>query len=62
MRQVISRLLDEWAPKGAFDFEEFASHFPITVMCSLIGASPGCVARWCARRWRRWGLSFSLIP
>jgi len=40
MREVISGLLDEWAPKGAFDFEEFASHFPITVMCRLIGGPP----------------------
>jgi cytochrome P450 len=40
MRAVISQLLDEWAPKGAFDFEEFASWFPITVMCRMIGASP----------------------
>jgi cytochrome P450 len=40
MREVISGLLDEWTPKGSFDFEEFASYFPITVMCRLIGASP----------------------
>ena len=32
MRQVMAQLLDEWAPRGRFDFEEFASHFPITVM------------------------------
>lgn len=38
MREVISDLLDEWAPKGAFDFEEFASYFPVSVMCRLIGA------------------------
>jgi cytochrome P450 len=38
MRRVVADLLDEWAPKGAFDFEEFASYFPIGVMCSLIGA------------------------
>lgn len=38
MRQVISELLDEWLPRGAFDFEEFASYFPITVVASLIGA------------------------
>src|SRR3546814_13979355 len=25
-------------PKGAFDFEEFSSYFPITVICTLIGA------------------------
>jgi cytochrome P450 len=40
MREVITGLLNEWAPRGAFDFEEFASYFPITVMCRLIGASP----------------------
>lgn len=40
MQRVIKELLDEWAPKKAFDFEEFASYFPITVMCRLIGADP----------------------
>jgi cytochrome P450 len=39
MREVLSRLLDEWAPRAQFDFEEFASYFPVTVICSLIGAS-----------------------
>lgn len=43
MREVISGLLDEWVPKGAFDFEEFASYFPITVMCRLIGQSPEAI-------------------
>jgi len=38
MRRTISRLLDEWAPKGEFDFEYFASHFPISVMFALVGA------------------------
>ncbi len=38
MREVIAKLLDEWAPKGSFDFDEFASWFPVTVMCRLIGA------------------------
>jgi cytochrome P450 len=37
MRQVIGALLDEWVPKGAFDFADFASYFPITVMCGLLG-------------------------
>jgi cytochrome P450 len=45
MREVIADLLDEWVPRGAFDFEEFASYFPITVMCSLIGAPPGEIPR-----------------
>ena len=43
MTAVITRLLDEWAPKGAFDFEEFASYFPITVFCGMVGASPDLV-------------------
>lgn len=43
MREVINRLLDEWLPRGAFDFEEFASYFPITVMCRLIGAAPDVI-------------------
>lgn len=43
MRQVISTLLDEWAPKGAFDFADFASYFPITVMCGLLGVPSGPV-------------------
>src|ERR1700756_4189886 len=43
MRQVISKLLNEWAPKGAFDFADFASYFPITVMCGLLGVPSGPV-------------------
>ena len=39
MRKVIGEVLDEWVPKGRFDFEEFVSYFPITVMCTLLGAS-----------------------
>jgi len=38
MRRTMTRLLDEWAPKGAFDFEEFASYFPISNMFGLVGA------------------------
>ncbi|MGE3692263.1 MAG: cytochrome P450 [Novosphingobium sp.] len=37
MQQTITALLDEWAPKGAFDFAEFASYFPISVMFGLLG-------------------------
>lgn len=61
MRKVISGLLDEWAPKGEFDFEEFASHFPITVMFSLIGASPDALPM-VRSSLETLGLSFSLIP
>jgi len=38
MIEQITRLLDEWAPRGAFDFENFSSHFPISVMFGLVGA------------------------
>src|SRR5262249_32053855 len=40
MREVIAPILDEWVPKGKFDFEEFSSYFPIAVMCRLLGV-PG---------------------
>jgi cytochrome P450 len=40
MKKVIARQLDEWVPKGAFDFEDFAAMFPITVFCGLVGAPP----------------------
>jgi cytochrome P450 len=43
MQEVIAGLLDQWTPGGSFDFEEFASYFPITVMCRLIGASPDVI-------------------
>jgi len=43
MRDRVSQLLDEWAPKGAFDFAEFAAYFPISVMFGLIGASPAAL-------------------
>ena len=43
MREVITTLLDLWAPKRAFNFEEFASYYPITVMCRQIGASPDVI-------------------
>jgi cytochrome P450 len=39
MRETMTRLLDEWAPRGAFDFEEFVSYFPISVISAMIGAS-----------------------
>lgn len=38
MRETAHRLLDEWVPRGAFDFEEFVSYYPIGVMCAMLGA------------------------
>lgn len=43
IRETIADLLDEWVPKAAIDFEEFASYFPITVMCRILGASPDAI-------------------
>jgi cytochrome P450 len=37
MRGQVNKLLDEWLSKGRFDFEEFASFYPISVMCRMIG-------------------------
>jgi cytochrome P450 len=37
MQATISAILDEWAPKGRFDFAEFASNFPVRVMFALLG-------------------------
>ena len=45
MQGVIARLLDEWAPKGAFNFPDFASLFPISVMCGLLGVSDEPIPR-----------------
>jgi cytochrome P450 len=61
MRATISRLLDEWAPKGRFDFEEFASYFPISVMCTLLGADRAAIPG-LRSSLETLGLSFSLIP
>jgi cytochrome P450 len=43
IRKTVAELLDEWAPKGQFDFAEFASNFPVRVMFGLIGADPVAV-------------------
>ena len=40
MARTIRQLLDKWAPKSAFDFEDFAAMFPISVFCGLVGAPP----------------------
>jgi len=37
MRETVVSILDEWAPKLAFDFAEFASNFPVRVMFALLG-------------------------
>jgi cytochrome P450 len=39
MRDTMSTILDHWAPKGSFDFAEFAADFPVRVMFALLGAA-----------------------
>jgi cytochrome P450 len=61
MRKVIGDLLDEWAPKGRFDMAEFASYFPITIACALIGAPADRIGE-IRESLETLGLSFSLDP
>jgi cytochrome P450 len=59
MRQVISDLLDDWAPAGAFDVAEFAAHFPIAIACALVGA-PRESVKPIIKAMETLGLAFSL--
>lgn len=61
MREVVTELLDDWVPKGEFDFEDFAANFPVGVMCILIGASRDVIPEIRASL-EALGRSFSLDP
>jgi cytochrome P450 len=61
MRRVVSDLLDEWVPRERIDFEAFASYFPITVMCGIIGASADVVPS-LRSSLETLGLSYNMIP
>jgi cytochrome P450 len=61
MRSVVADLLDVWAPKGAFDFAEFAANFPVAVMFRLIGADPQLIPS-IRSSLEMQGLSYSLNP
>lgn len=43
MRQVITDLIDEWVPRGRFDFADLAANYPISVFCGLLGVSSDIV-------------------
>jgi cytochrome P450 len=58
-REVIDGLLDEWVPKGAFDFEEFASYFPISVISRMIGGPVEAIPR-LRSSLEAWGLAFAM--
>ncbi len=56
---VISELLDEWAPRGRFDFEDFASRFPVAVMFGMLGIPRNKIED--VKHWlEAFGQSFSL--
>ncbi len=59
MAKVIAELLDEWAPRPEFDFEDFAAMFPITVFCGLVGA-PASVIPGLRASLEAFGLSMSM--
>ena len=61
MRAVVSDLLDEWAPRGGFDFVDFACQFPIRVMFGLIGADPAVIPE-IQKSMEIHGSSFDLNP
>lgn len=61
MREIMNDLLDEWLPKGHFDFAEFASYYPVSVMTSMIGA-PLDVIPGLRKSLETLGLAYSLDP
>lgn len=61
IRATIAALLDEWAPRGEFDFAEFSAKFPVTVMFGLIGGNPADLPR-IQHALETQGLSFSMDP
>ncbi len=61
IREVVTRLLDEWSPRKEFDFAEFAAKFPVTIMFSLIGGDPADLPR-IQNALEVQGLSFSMDP
>jgi cytochrome P450 len=61
MRQTVTELLDEWAPKGRFDFADFAANFPVRIMFDLIGADPALVPV-IRKAMEVYGMSFAMDP
>lgn len=61
MRETANQLLDEWVPKGAFDFENFISRYPIGVMCAMLGAPREAIAE-LRTSMETLGLSMSMDP
>ncbi|MDG2004805.1 MAG: cytochrome P450 [Novosphingobium sp.] len=45
IRQIVTGLLDEWAPPGSFDFADFAAFIPVSVVFGLVGVSTDEIPR-----------------
>jgi len=61
MRATMQQLLDDWAPQGQFDFEEFISYYPISVLSAMIGASPQAIPQ-LRSSLETMGLGFAMDP
>jgi cytochrome P450 len=59
IQEILTELLDAWAPKGRFELAEFSSRFPISVMFGVLGLPRRRVEE--VKDWLEvMGLSFSL--
>ena len=45
IRGIVNGLLDVWAPRGRFDFAEFAACIPVSVVFGLMGVSTDAIPR-----------------
>ncbi len=61
VKEAFTALLEEWAPRGRFDFAEFAAHFPVAILCRLIGAPAEAVPE-IAHKLEVLGAGFSTDP
>lgn len=61
MRENMSRLLEDWVPRGRIDFAEFASYYPVSVMTRMIGAPLEVIAE-IRDSLEALGLAYSLDP
>jgi cytochrome P450 len=59
MREIMTELLEQWAPKRRIDFEEFASYYPVAVTTRMIGADPTAIPG-LRRSMETLGLAFAL--
>lgn len=65
IQKVVTELLDDWAPKRHFDFEAFASRFPVAVMFGLLGiprARIDEVKHWLEMLGQSYSLDRSIFP